>query len=95
MCHVEHGRVIFVDEHHRLLACLLVGSVDEFDEEVVRSSYGFCNAPFLFLLLQSIAQVFFQLLLLHVLSPSPPFLKNDDGDWLLRAISRCCQVLNS
>ena len=29
MHHVEQGRIVFVDEHHHLAACLFVGSADD------------------------------------------------------------------
>ena len=77
---IQHWRIIFVNEHHHLLATLLVSSIDEVYQTIVCPFDRFRDTPFLFLFLQTIIQILFQLLLIHVLSTAHIEVKH----WIFR-----------
>ena len=65
---VKKRRVIFVDEHHHLLACFLIGGHDQvFKTDIGIHLFTLVAKPSL-LLLQHVSQISLELLLLHVLA---------------------------
>ena len=66
--HIQHRRIIFIDEHNHLFSALLISSIDEVDESVICPDTWFIYTPFLLLIFQDIAQIQFQLLWFHVLA---------------------------
>ena len=68
MYHVEQWRIVFVDEHHRLAARLLVNVTDKFCQPYIGIGRVRMYAVIFFYLFQLGQQVTFQLFLFHVLA---------------------------
>ena len=66
--YIQQRGIILIDEHDYLLACLLISSLNQIGQTIICSILRCCNTIRSLFHSQLIAQIFFQLLLFHMLA---------------------------